>query len=373
MANDVLVERQNDFQLIETNAFDGLYVYIDREISEGEFNIPSITDIKESISEQHFKIGENHDFMHGDIIYLNNRRRKISGVLNQNARQNTLLVTEKCDNLCSFCSQPPNEKDDIHLYLVAAEAINNYRDDTVVGITGGEPTLDKEKFLKFLTLINSNNKQTPLHILTNGRSFSDKEFTKEVLKLSSKREIVWGIPVHGHNQKLHDDCVGAEGAFFETLEGLMNLSYAREFIELRTVVTQKNYKFLPHISELITSSLPFVATHAIMNLEPRGWARRNFEDLTIPPQEQMKYIDKAVSLNTIHGISSSLYNYPLCSVPSGLRRFYHKSISDWKNYYPDFCNTCVEKKDCGGFFSSSIGVYLDYSSISGDKHETKSS
>jgi len=54
-----------------------------------------------------------------------------------------------------------------------------------------------------------------------------------------------------------------------------------------------------------------------------------------------------------------LFNYPLCQTPFDLRDHYYKSISDWKNYYPAFCNKCKVKNDCGGFFASSVGDYLN--------------
>jgi len=359
MAGDLIIERQNDFSIQETNAIDGLYVLVSENTDTSHYTIPTISYVKDKFSEMFFTTEDDHDFMHGDIIFINKKRKKVSGVLNQNAKQNTLLVTERCDNLCSFCSQPPNARDDTHFFLYAAESIINFRQDMIVGITGGEPTFDKDKFINFLRILNENNSETPLHILTNGRAFKDLDFVKNITELNHSREVVWGVPVHGHNQQLHDDCVGAENAFIDTLEGLVNLSYYGQFIELRTVVTQKNYQYLENISELISTSMPFISTHAIMNLEPKGWAKRNFEELFVSPEEQMSNIEKSISLNNLHGISSALYNYPLCQVDQKLRPYYHKSISDWKNYYPKFCSGCKDKSDCGGFFTSSVGVYLE--------------
>ena len=357
------LERTNDLRFESTNAPDGLYVVSKSSEYEphAEFLLPSIYPEKTTIKDA-FEINckeFNETFTKGDIVSVSNNRKKILGVLSNNAKQNTLLVTERCDNLCSFCSQPPNNNPDTRLYINAAYSIINFNTESVIGITGGEPLLDKEKFLTFLDILNKADNTTPLHILTNGRSFSDLDFCNEVVKKASNRDILWGIPLHGHNHELHDKCVSMPGAFVETMQGLMNLSYAGQKIELRTVVTKDNYKNLKNISELANSSFPYIFTHAIMNLEPKGWAKRNFNELYISVVKQMPYISDCVKNNNLKSLKSMLFNYPLCQTPFDLRDHYYKSISDWKNYYPAFCNKCKVKNDCGGFFASSVGDYLN--------------
>tara|TARA_B110000008_G_C16970700_1_gene563793 strand:+ start:316 stop:1419 length:1104 start_codon:yes stop_codon:yes gene_type:complete len=357
------LERINELRFERTSAPDGLYVVAKAEtyLPHPEFPLPSI-DVVSSAKVDAFEIecnGFSDSFAYGDIVAVSNNRRRVSGILSKNAKQNTLLVTERCDNLCSFCSQPPNDNPDTHLYVDAAYAIVNFNTDSMVGITGGEPLLNKRKFSTFMEILNKGGNTTPLHILTNGRAFGDSYFCSQVVELSSKRYILWGIPLHGHNQELHDKCVSMPGAFVETIQGLMNLSYAGQNIELRTVVTKDNYKSLKNISELVNSSFPFIFSHAIMNLEPKGWAKRNFDSLNVSVKEQMPYISDCVFNNSFKGLESMLFNYPLCETPKNIQKYYCKSISDWKNYYPAFCNGCTDKKDCGGFFSSSVGDYLN--------------
>jgi His-Xaa-Ser system radical SAM maturase HxsC len=358
----MLVERTNELELLETNAPDGLYRvdYNKTEPIITDFSLPAISFNIEGSSEYYVQCKELPSvFSDGDVIFINSRRKKVSGFLCNSAKNNTVLVTEKCDNLCSFCSQPPNNNSDTHLFINAAQAIINFNSEEIVGITGGEPTINKNKFLKFLDMLNLANNKTPLHILTNGRAFSDKEFCNAVVSKTKDREVIWGIPLHGHNQTLHDECVSAKGAFLETVKGLMNLSYSGAYIELRTVVTRKNYRFLRNITEFINASFPFIPVHAIMNLEPKGWAKRNFEDLYISPKEQIPYIEDCVMFSNAINQDVVLFNYPLCTIPENLRSNYRKSISDWKNYYPKFCQKCNEKELCGGFFASSVGIYLE--------------
>ena len=82
----------------------------------------------------------------GDIIQVN--KNSIRVVLSKNADTNTLLVTEQCNNLCSFCSQPPKEVDDFYLYDQAIAALIEFNSSGQIGITGGEPTLNKKKFIE---------------------------------------------------------------------------------------------------------------------------------------------------------------------------------------------------------------------------------
>ena len=357
------LERTNDLRFESTNAPDGWYVVCKSSTYSPriDFPLPTIHTEKTSIEESYEVNCDkfNETFADGDIVAVSNNRKKILGILSANAKHNSLLVTEQCDNLCSFCSQPPNNNPDTHLYINAAYAIINFDTESVVGITGGEPLLSKNKFLNFLEFLNNAGNTTPLHILTNGRSFSDMDFCNEVVEKTINRDILWGIPLHGHNQKLHDKCVSMPGAFVETMQGLFNLSYAGQNIELRTVVTRDNYQNLKNISELVNSSFPYIFSHAIMNLEPTGWAKRNFDDLYISVIKQMPYIAECTLNNSLKGLKSMLFNYPLCETPYKLRKHYYKSISDWKNYYPAFCTNCNEKSDCGGFFSSSVGGYLN--------------
>jgi His-Xaa-Ser system radical SAM maturase HxsC len=357
----MLLERINELKLVETNAPDGLYRvnFGQTEHITTNFSLPSIsTDI--DTAEYYVLCPEfSSSFSDGDIVFINSRRKKIIGFLCKSAKNNTVLVTEKCDNLCDFCSQPPNENSDTHLFINAAQAIIEFNSKDVVGITGGEPTINKSKFLKFIDMLNIANNNTPLHILTNGRAFSDVDFCKEVVRKTKNRDVVWGIPLHGHNQALHDECVSSKGAFKDTVNGLINLSYSGAYIEIRTVVTKKNYRFLKNITELINSSFAFIPVHAIMNLEPKGWAKRNFDNLYISATDQISYIEDCVVYSGLINQEVVLFNYPLCTIPDNLRGSYRKSISDWKNYYPDFCDNCNEKELCGGFFVSSKGKYLD--------------
>ena len=53
-----------------------------------------------------------------------------------------------------------------------------------------------------------------------------------------------------------------------------------------------------------------------------------------------------------NGIPVSMYNFPLCTVPSDYRAFAVQSISDWKNAFVEECDRCNQKHNCSGFFTT---------------------
>lgn len=295
----------------------------------------------------------------GDIIWVDSHQKLLRSILSRRANSNTLLVTERCDNRCSFCSQPPNDYPDAELYHRATLALLNYHTEDYVGVSGGEPTLNRNAFLSMMRILQDNGNQTKLHVLTNGRSFSDAVFLASLDEYLKGRDLVWGIPLYGHTQKLHDSLVGAYGAFLETVEGLLNLATVGQSIELRIIPVQENLCHLGHLIDFVAAFLPFVSIISVMNLEPKGWARNNYERLATGVREQSPWLLRMIEAANTRGVAIRLFNYPLCLLPVDVRPYAYQSISDWKNYYLEKCNSCELRKDCGGFFTSSVGNFIE--------------
>src|SRR5690606_24952397 len=61
--------------------------------------------------------------LEGNIALLNAPRRTLQRLIRPDSVHNTFLVTERCDQLCVMCSQPPNaaEWNIFDLYLQAAQ------------------------------------------------------------------------------------------------------------------------------------------------------------------------------------------------------------------------------------------------------------
>ena len=298
-------------------------------------------------------------FNEGDILEINSEKKFIKGILSSKGNENTLLLTEQCDNKCIFCSQPPNLLPDQHLYNRAIAALLNFSHDSLVGLTGGEPTINKKAFINLMSTLKLFQISTPLHILTNGRNLGNIHFFKKLLPYIDSKNIIWGVPIYGHKSSLHDSIVGSHGAFNDTINGLLNLASTSNTIEIRIVLVEQNYKYLNNILKFISNSFPTIRVISIMNLEPIGWAKSNYKNLHIPIKEQNQYLICSMQTFNHKRFNIKLMNYPLCLIDSSLRKDAIKSISDWKNYYPDECQDCTKKELCGGYFSSAYNKFIE--------------
>ena len=286
----------------------------------------------------------------GDVVRLVEGSSRVSVLYRRGSNSNTLLATERCNSFCVMCSQPPRDVDDRWLVDEMLEVITLVdHDEGQLGISGGEPTLLGDDLLVVLHQARQHLPNTGLHILTNGRRFSDQDFARMVHAVRHP-DILWGIPVYSDCPEVHDYVVQASGAWDETLEGLYNLAIFQANIEIRIVIQRANVDRLGELAYFIFRNLTFAKHVAFMGLEPMGFARANYDKIWVDPIDCMDRLKDAVYFLSNRGMAVSLYNFPLCTVPEELWRFARKSISDWKNIYLPCCHQCDVQQRCGGFF-----------------------
>lgn len=291
----------------------------------------------------------------GDIASVTHQKLRV--ILSGKANHNTLLVTERCNNLCLFCSQPPKNTNDDWLLDVAARAIAAFKSHKLMGISGGEPLLYGRQFVAFLQFIKANSPATPLHILTNGRAFNDLAFTAEVVDALKGLSVSFGIPLYSACAARHDYLVGSRGAFKETVSGIINAGNSGIPIELRFIPVKSNYQDLPAVTEMAGRVFSNISQISVMNPEAEGWARKNWLQLYEEPKNYRQYLSAAIRAAERCQLQIVLFNYPLCHLSEVLWPYSIQSISDWKNYYPPECTSCRKINECGGYFSSSYGRY----------------
>jgi His-Xaa-Ser system radical SAM maturase HxsC len=295
-----------------------------------------------------------HYLRAGDIIGVTPDGGEVAVLWRTSSAQNFLLLTERCDNYCLMCSQPPKDRNDDWLLKRAGRVLDLLPKETEgIGITGGEPTLYGTAFLDFLRHCTVRLPDAEVHILTNGRRFADPSFASEYATIRNPR-IMAGIPIYGSEPSLHDIVVQAEGAFNETVEGILNLAAYDQRVEIRVVVHRHTASALVDIAEFITRNIPFVEQVALMGLEITGLARSNINDLWIDPTDYQVQLSEAAQVLDEAGIRTLIYNHQLCVLPPEMHRFAVKSISDWKNGYIEVCESCEARVACGGFFTSGV-------------------
>ncbi|WP_198683214.1 His-Xaa-Ser system radical SAM maturase HxsC [Peristeroidobacter agariperforans] len=287
----------------------------------------------------------------GDVIRLTPDLH-IRVVYRRNASTNSLLVTERCNSLCLMCSQPPRDVDDSHLVDELLDAIPLFDPGTrEVGITGGEPTLLGARLFDLVRSLKSNLPHTGVHILSNGRNFKQLSLAQALAALHHP-DLMIGIPLYSDIASLHDYVVQADGAFDETVRGILNLKRCGVRVEVRVVVHAATYARLPALARFIARNLQFVDQVALMGLEMTGFTKANLSELWIDPVDYQAELADAV--HTLHAarVKALIYNHQLCLLDPEIRRFAVRSISDWKNEYMPECDGCDLRQECGGFFSS---------------------
>ena len=292
------------------------------------------------------EIKKQLDVENGEIWIVFPESKQINRFFRPSANANTLMFTERCDQYCIMCSQPPKNKD-YPFWDLFHQAILSLPQNSFLGISGGEPLLEKALLFDLLEKCIASRPDIQFHILTNGQHFKREDV--EALK-SINPNILWGIPLYSSEPSIHDKVVGKEGAFEILLDNILNLYLSGGKIELRTVLLQQNVAYLSHTANFIADKLPWISFWALMQLEPIGFARIDYAEKFYDNSSNFNLIRMALDTARLKGIPSRLYNFPRCTVESSYRDLTNKSISDWKNKYLESCFKCPEKNLCCGFF-----------------------
>ena len=294
------------------------------------------------------------DHLHeGYIVVMQPKTGFVRTLHRPESVHNTLFMTERCNSNCLMCSQPPKDKDDAEQFTEINLELLRLMPPTVkyLTITGGEPTLLRERLFRILRALRETHPNTDVHMLTNGRLFAWPAFTRDFVGANHPR-LVLGIPLYSDSSTAHDHIVQAKHAFDQTVMGLHQLARYNAPVEIRVVLHRLTIPRLPQLAEYIYRNFPFVVHVALMGLEPTGYTPRNKEMLWIDPAEYQDKLEESVGILATRGMNVSIYNTQLCLLRPSLWKFARKSISDWKNIYLQECQECEVLEQCGGLFQS---------------------
>ncbi len=109
--------------------------------------------------------------INGDVLLVNPRRGVADRLIRRNSPHNTFVITERCDQLCVMCSQPPKQHHvDLFSYFEAAALLAP--PNAVIGLSGGEPTLYKGQLFGLLSRVMQQRPDISFHVLTNAQHFA---------------------------------------------------------------------------------------------------------------------------------------------------------------------------------------------------------
>lgn len=268
------------------------------------------------------------------------------------SNDNTLLVTEQCNNRCLMCCQPPKKGDDFEFFenqnlkIIAASPCNI----ECIGITGGEPTLLGDRLFTIMDAIRQKYPDTLIHILTNGRLLTSEYVGG--FKRFDLENIVFAVPLHSDFSVDHDRISRVIGSYNETMKGLYCLANENARVEIRIIINSLNYKRLPQMANFIYCNLPFVEDVVFIGMEAVGDAVSNKNEIWIDPVEYQRELREAVLFLNGWDIDVGISNIPLCLLSAELHKFSWHSISDWKVTYLPICTGCDLRLSCGGVFTT---------------------
>jgi His-Xaa-Ser system radical SAM maturase HxsC len=288
----------------------------------------------------------------GDIIGIQHTSRKFRTLFRKNSRHNSFLVTERCNNYCLMCSQPPKAINDQWILSEIAESVPLVDPATrYLTFTGGEPLTDWRSFLAVLAQCRDQLPNTNIQVLTNGRAFADSQIVTAWSDIRHPN-LIAAIPVYAAVDHIHDHVVQAKGAFDETVLGILKLKDRRQRVEIRVVLHALTAPKISETCRWIARNFPFVDHVALMGLENTGFAIANDALLWIDPIDYQATLADGVEQLSAAGVNVSVYNLPRCVLDRSIWPFAVQSISDWKNGYVEECNSCCERDRCSGLFTS---------------------
>jgi radical SAM protein with 4Fe4S-binding SPASM domain len=107
-----------------------------------------------------------------------------------------------------------------------------------VVFTGGEPTL-REDLPELIAHAENNGQITGLN--TNGRRLKDPDFVKELVAAGLDHVQ---ITLESHDSQIHDEMVGREGAWKDTVAGIQNALASKLFVMTNTTLLKNNCIYL---------------------------------------------------------------------------------------------------------------------------------
>jgi His-Xaa-Ser system radical SAM maturase HxsC len=248
----------------------------------------------------------------GDVIAFDPGSRRFRVLFRRASKHNAFLVTERCNHYCLMCSQPPRKVKDGWIIDEIASCIDLIDPATEsLGFTGGEPLLERDRFLAVLRKTRDRLPDTAVHVLTNGRAFAEDAIATAWAEIRHPN-LCAGIPIYAAVDHIHDYVVQAPGAFDETVLGILRMKDKGQQVEVRVVLHAITAPRLKQTCEWFARNLPFVDHVALMGLENTGFTLANQELLWIDPLDYASDLASSVQTLKAAGVPVSIYNLPLC-------------------------------------------------------------
>ncbi len=224
-------------------------------------------------------------------------------------------------------------------------------------MSGGEPTV----LSNFFDVCHRIKTKYPskLIILSNGRRFANKKFTKQFSKIGVDRTIV---PLFSDKAEIHDEITQKKGSFLETLRGLRNLNDLGLNLGIKFIALKLNYKDAKKVIEIILKEFPRHWT-LFCGIQIEGEVFNNLKKTAVKHSLVAKEVEKAIDIADKKGYYASIHMVPMCLIDPYYWKNYsigtyneevlapdkkeidENSEDNFKNK-PSVCRTCLVKERC---------------------------
>lgn len=224
-----------------------------------------------------------------------------------------------CNNDCVLCVANISEK---HENMSTSQMVAYFdrlidNKNLTIQISGGEPTI-RGDFLYLMEYLSVNAPRITKVLLSNGRMFSNTDFTARV---SDYPPVCVLVPLHSYEPKLHDMITRRPGSFDETVLGIRNLLEYKIIVIPKIIVNKLNYKLVPDFVEFIAQTFPECKAVGVDTIDLLGSAGANKEMLKVKHTESAPYIQKAIDVAQKYGLHMSVIYMPFCLVEERYRKF----------------------------------------------------
>lgn len=197
-----------------------------------------------------------------------------------------LEITRKCNLKCIHCSAASKTRgeemsvDFVKKTLREAKSMGLEK----VGLTGGEPFLNREKLMKIGSFCREE-LGVPIHIHSNGTLISEQD--AEWIK---RMEAEITIAVYGNTATIHDAITRKKESFSDTLSGLRNLVKAKADICVFFVPMKQNLHSVEPLIRMV--EYEGVKRFRVLSLSPTGRAKAQFENLELSEEDTKVFNDE---------------------------------------------------------------------------------
>lgn len=266
-----------------------------------------------------------------------------------------LNVWDKCNNRCLMCTNPDwpwpawdgSYNYDYQAIIKRIEQVKEkIKLDDSIYLTGGEPTLHPH-FLDILKYISQHFPKQRIKLLTNGRRFFYKDFTKRVLGINNDFDI--DLSIHGPTGDIHDAIARTPGSFEQAIKGLENLLLYRDkqIIGIRFIITKLSYQYISQFLEMIKKRFPLIDRLILVFLEVENQAVKNLESVKISYSQVRPYLKEIYPLLK-NFKEVRFYHFPLCTIPEEFWPYVWRTLPAEEVDFVKACNQCKYKEYCLG-------------------------